>query len=183
MTILFSDFSGFTATVSSIPVKRLITELNEIFSAFDDLAKEHGLEKIKTIGDAYMAAAGLPELQPDHAIRAARLARAMLDYTRRRNESSAIKWQMRIGLHSGPVVAGVVGKWKFTYDVFGDTVNLASRMESVADADQVCVSAYTYDLIKDTFGGDYGGKVPIKGKGELDVYRVIYPVNSNSQQS
>ena len=183
VTILFSDFSGFTATVSSIPVKRLITELNEIFSAFDDLAKEHGLEKIKTIGDAYMAAAGLPELQPDHAIRAARLARAMLDYTRRRNESSAIKWQMRIGLHSGPVVAGVVGKWKFTYDVFGDTVNLASRMESVADADQVCVSAYTYDLIKYTFGGDYGGKVPIKGKGELDVYRVIYPVNSNSQQS
>lgn len=177
VTILFSDFSGFTATVSSIPVKRLVAELDEIFSAFDDLARAHGLEKIKTIGDAYVAAAGLPEIQSDHAVRATRLAQAMLDYTQRRNASSAIKWRMRLGLHSGPVVAGVVGKWKFTYDVFGDTVNLASRMESVAAADEICVSAYTYDLIKDTFAADYGGKVPIKGKGDLDVYRVVQAEN------
>lgn len=114
VTILFSDFRGFTSTVSSIPAQRLIAELNELFSGFDDLAAQHGLEKIKTIGDAYMAACGLPEPCEDHAVRAASLAFAMLGYTRKRNETSAIKWHMGVGLHSGPVVAGVVGKWKFT---------------------------------------------------------------------
>lgn len=135
VTMLFSDFRGFTSTVSSIPVGRLIAELNDMFSVFDELAQKHGLEKIKTIGDAHMAISGLPETQTDHAVRATRLAHALLAYTSKRNETSAIKWGMRIGLHSGPVVAGVVGSWKFTYDVFGDTVNLASRMESVADTD------------------------------------------------
>jgi class 3 adenylate cyclase len=179
VTILFSDFSGFTSTVSTIPAQRLIRELNEIFRGFDDIAAREGIEKIKTIGDAYMAAAGLPEACPDHAQRAIRAALAMQAAIDQRNTDAAIKWRMRVGLHSGPVVAGVVGKRKFTFDVFGDTVNLASRMETSAEPGQINLSAYTYDLVRDDFACDYRGKLDVKGKGPLDLYTVRGPRERN----
>lgn len=175
VTILFSDFSGFTSTVSAMPAHRLVRELDEIFRLFDEISEREGLEKIKTIGDAYMAASGLPEQRPDHAQRAVRAALAMQAAIAQRNLDAAIKWHMRAGLHTGPVVAGVVGKRKFTYDVFGDTVNLASRMETSAEPGQVNLSAYCYDLVRGDFVCDYRGKLDIKGKGQLDLYTVRGP--------
>lgn len=178
VTILFSDLTGFTSTVAAIPAHRLIRELNELFREFDDIAGREGIEKIKTIGDAYMAAGGLPEPRPDHAQRCIRAALAMQNCIATRNIDSAIKWRMRVGLHSGPVVAGVVGKRKFTFDVFGDTVNLASRMETSAEPGEINLSAYTYDLVRADFLCDYRGKLDIKGKGSLDHYTVLGPIRS-----
>ncbi len=171
-TILFSDFSGFTSTVSTIPPQWLIRELDEIFRRFDDIIAQEGLEKIKTIGDAYMAAGGIPTPCPDHAHRCVRAALAMQVALAARNEQATLKWTMRVGLHAGPLVAGVVGKRKFTYDVFGDTVNLASRMETSATPGEINVSAYTYELVRDEFDCEYRGKLDIKGKGSLDLYTV-----------
>ena len=176
VTILFSDFSGFTSTVSAIPAHRLIRELDDIFRGFDEIMDREGLEKIKTIGDAYMAAGGLSGSSSgsgsDHARRCVRAALAMQEAIKVRNEQAAIKWHMRIGLHAGPLVAGVVGKRKFTFDVFGDTVNLASRMETSATPGEINLSAYTYDLVRDEFDCEYRGKLEIKGKGALDLYTV-----------
>ncbi len=175
VTILFTDFAGFTQTMSTVPAQRLVQDLDDIFSAFDEIVARHGLEKIKTIGDAYMAAAGLPEALPDHACRAVSAALDMIDWINSRNESASIKWHLRVGLHSGPVVAGVVGRHKYAYDVWGDTVNIASRMESSGDPGRVNVSAYTWDLVRDQFDGDYRGRQSAKGKGEMDMYFITGP--------
>ncbi|HVU25140.1 MAG TPA: adenylate/guanylate cyclase domain-containing protein [Opitutus sp.] len=172
VSILFTDFSGFTETVATIPAKRLVQELDEIFRAFDEIAAQHGLEKIKTIGDAYMAAAGLPTPAADHAARCVRAGLALTRFIEIRNETSAIKWNLRVGVHSGAVVAGVVGKNKYAYDVWGDTVNLASRLESAAERNRVNISAYTYDLVRDQFDCEYRSKLAAKGKGEIDMYLV-----------
>jgi class 3 adenylate cyclase len=171
-TILFTDFSRFTEVVSAMPADRMVRELNEIFAAFDDIADACGIEKIKTIGDAYMAAAGLPKPCPDHAERCVRAGLRMLAYLEERNRTSAFKWALRVGVHSGPVVAGVVGKRKYAYDIWGDTVNIASRMESSGEPGRVNVSAYTYDLVRDAFDCEYRGKVDAKGKGMIDMYFV-----------
>lgn len=171
-TILFTDFSGFTQVVSAMPADRMVAELNEIFGAFDDICDELGVEKIKTIGDAYMAAAGLPKPCADHAQRCVRAGLRMLDYLEQRNRTSAFKWSLRVGIHSGPVVTGVVGKRKYAFDVWGDTVNIASRMESAGEPGRVNVSAYTYDLIRAEFECEYRGKVDAKGKGQIDMYFV-----------
>lgn len=172
VTILFTDFSGFTQVASAMPAERMVAELNEIFAAFDDICDELGVEKIKTIGDAYMAAAGLPKPCADHAHRCVRAGLRMLDFLEQRNRTAAFKWSLRVGVHSGPVVAGVVGKRKYAFDIWGDTVNVASRMESAGEAGRVNVSAYTYDLIRDEFACEYRGKVSAKGKGEIDMYFV-----------
>ncbi|MBI5912180.1 MAG: hypothetical protein HY848_19800 [Betaproteobacteria bacterium] len=172
VTILFTDFSGFTQTASAMPADRMVAELNDIFAAFDDICDELGVEKIKTIGDAYMAAAGLPKSCADHAHRCVRAGLRMLDYLEQRNRKAAFKWSLRVGVHSGPVVAGVVGKRKYAFDIWGDTVNIASRMESAGEAGRVNVSAYTFDLIRDEFACEYRGKVTAKGKGEIDMYFV-----------
>jgi len=171
-TILFTDFAGFTQAASTMPAERMVAELNEIFSAFDDICRKHGVEKIKTIGDSYMAAAGVPMPCADHAQSSVRAGLAMSAFLEERNRNAAFKWSLRVGLHSGPVVAGVVGKHKYAFDVWGDTVNIASRMESSGEQGRVNVSAYTYDLIRNDFSCEYRGKVIAKGKGEVDMYFV-----------
>ncbi|MBL8521338.1 MAG: HAMP domain-containing protein [Betaproteobacteria bacterium] len=171
-TILFTDFSGFTQAVASIPADRMVAELNELFAAFDDITDRCGVEKIKTIGDAYMAAAGLPKPCADHAQRCVRAALGIAAHIEERNKKSPFKWAIRIGVHSGPVVAGVVGKRKYAFDIWGDTVNLASRLESAGEPGRVNISAYTYDLVQDEFECEYRGKVDAKGKGPIDMYFV-----------
>jgi class 3 adenylate cyclase len=172
-SVLFTDFSGFTQVASTMPAGQMVSELNDIFAAFDDICDAEGVEKIKTVGDAYMAAAGVPKECADHAQRCVRAAQKMLNFVRQRNARSAFKWGLRVGIHSGHVVAGVVGKRKFAFDIWGDTVNIASRMESAGEPGRVNVSAYTYHLIQNDFACEYRGKVDAKGKGEVDMYFVV----------
>ena len=173
VSILFTDFVGFTESVATIPAQRLVRELDEIFHAFDSIAEAHGLEKIKTIGDAYMAAAGLPLPASDHAERCVHAGLSLIRYIEERNLSSSMKWGLRVGIHSGSVVAGVVGKNKYVYDVWGDTVNLANRLESMSQPNRVNISAYTYDLVRHRFDCEYRSKLGAKGKGEIDMYFVL----------
>lgn len=172
VSILFADFKGFTNIVASIPGDKLIEELDDIFKRYDDIMEEVGLEKIQTVGDAYLAAGGLPELDPDHATKCVLAAQLIIAYLHERNKTHSIKWQVRIGIHSGPITAGVIGKKKFSYDLFGDTINIAARIESSGEPGRINVSAYTHDLIKDQFPCTYRGKIDAKGKGELDMYFV-----------
>lgn len=172
VSVLFSDFVGFTELATKITPEHLIAELNELFLFFDQIVKDHKLEKIKTIGDAYMAAAGLPEPCEDHALRCIQAAQAMFAYLHQRNQTSFIKWQMRIGVHSGPVIAGIVGKHKFFYDLWGDTVNVASRLEGCSEAGRINISKQTYDLVKQQLDCQARGKKKVKGGKEIDMYFV-----------
>ncbi len=172
-TILFTDFSGFTQAVSNIPADRIVSELNELFTAFDDITDRCGVERIKTIGDAYMAAAGLPKICGDHAQRCVRAGLDIARYIDDRNRTSAFKWGVRVGIHSGPVVAGVVGKRKYAFDIWGDTVNIASRLENSGEVGRVNISAYTFDLVQHDFECEYRGKIDAKGKGAIDMYFVV----------
>ncbi len=181
-TILFTDFAGFTLAVGTMPAKRLVEELDDIFGAFDEVIAAHGLEKIKTIGDAYMAAGGLPTADPDHAVRCVAAALALVECIAARNRTATMKWGLRVGVHSGAVVAGVVGRRKYAYDVWGDTVNIASRLESAGEPGRVNVSAYTCDLVRHRFACEYRGKVAAKGKGEMDMYFVIGPAGAGLQR-
>jgi len=158
--------------VASIPGKELVSELNEMFQHFDDFVAGLGIEKIQTIGDAYLAACGLPKADADHAIKCVQAGQQMIDYLTQRNKDSSIKWEIRVGIHSGPITAGVVGKRKFAYDLFGDSINIAARIESAGAAGKINVSAYTHKLIKEQFPCDYRGKINAKGKGDLDMYFV-----------
>ena len=176
VSILFTDIVDFTRIVATIPAGKTVDELNQIFSGFDEIATRNGLEKINTVGDAYMAAAGIPESCADHAHRCAQAALEMQQWISERNRSSSIQWGLRAGIHSGPVVAGVVGTTKFAYGIWGDTVNVASRMESAGERGRVNISAATHTLIRDRFDCEYRGKVAAKGKGEVDMYFVIGPV-------
>lgn len=172
VTILFTDFSDFTQAASTMPPDRMVAELNDIFAAFDEITDGCGIEKIKTIGDAYMAAAGVPTPCADHAQRCVQAGLRMVSYIAQRNQTASFKWSLRVGIHTGPVVAGVVGTRKYAFDIWGDTVNIASRMESSGEIGRVNVSAYTYDLIREYYDCDYRGKVEAKGKGAVDMYFV-----------
>ena len=170
MTILFSDFEGFTKLVASKPAIIIVEELNDIFSHFDDIMEEEHIEKIETIGDAYLAVCGLPVEVSDHAIRCVQAAKRMIDYLELRNARHEIQWKMRVGVHSGPVVAGVVGKKKFAYDVFGDTINTASRIETAGEPGKINISNSTYELIKNKINCEPRGQIHAKGKGNLVMY-------------
>ena len=178
VSIMFTDFKAFTYATSVLPPEELVHELNDIFKSFDSLVGKYGLEKLKTIGDSYMAACGIPNEMDDHAIRIAYAALDFQNMIKERNKTSPIKWEMRLGVHSGSVVAGVVGTKKFTYDIWGDTVNIASRMESSGEPGEINISGYTYMLIRDHFDCEYRGKVDTKGKGSIDMY-FVKGVNRN----
>lgn len=173
VSILFTDIVDFTQIVANIPASQTVDELNQIFTGFDRIVARNGLEKINTVGDAYMAAAGVPNPCTDHAQRCALAALEMQQWIADRNVTSAIQWKLRAGIHSGSVVAGVVGTTKFAYGIWGDTVNVASRMESAGESGRVNISARTYALIRDHFDCVYRGKVAAKGKGEIDMYFIV----------
>ena len=173
VTVLFADIVGFTPLSARKTPRALVELLNRIFSEFDTLADAHGLEKIKTIGDAYMAVAGLPEPWPDHAPRAARMAFAMRDAIARVSAETGEELALRIGLHSGPVVAGVIGRRKFAYDMWGDTVNTASRMESHGLPGAIHCTEATAMLLKGAFQLQPRGAMEIKGKGEMHTFLLI----------
>lgn len=171
VTILFTDFVNFTGTAGSLSPQVLVAELNDCFSAFDAIIEKNGLEKIKTIGDAYMAVCGLPINDLHHAEKAVQAAIDIRDFmaTRKSNERT---FDIRIGLNSGSVIAGIVGVKKFQYDIWGDAVNTASRMESSGEVGQVNISETTYALVKDRFVCFSRGKIQAKGKGEMNMYFV-----------
>jgi class 3 adenylate cyclase len=167
VTILFCDLVGFTKVAARIAPSQLVENLNRIFSAFDALAGSLGVEKIKTIGDAYMAAAGLPEVRPDHAEIMGELALRMLETLEKLNQGSKIRFKARIGMHTGPVVAGVIGMNKFIYDVWGDTVNVASRLETCSLSGRIQVSDKVRGALEHCYEFEPRGIVNIRGKGRM----------------
>lgn len=170
VTVLFADIVGFTELSSQISPLELVGLLNRIFSVFDQLAEQHGLEKIKTIGDAYMVAGGLPEPQANHAEAAALMAIDMQHEIAQFKTRKGQPIALRIGIHTGPVVAGVIGAKKFSYDLWGDTVNVASRMESCGIGGGIQVTASTYEPLQNKYRFEPRGVIPIKGKGEMMTY-------------
>lgn len=170
VTILFADIVSFTKMTATLPPAELVDILSQLFSRFDALSDKHGLEKIKTIGDGYMVMGGAPLARDDHAVVIAQLALDMLREVAEFNAQTGKSIRIRIGISSGPVVAGVIGTSKFAYDIWGDSVNMASRMEKTGLPDEIQVSNETYDLIKEHFTLVSRGPVEIKGKGEVNTY-------------
>jgi class 3 adenylate cyclase len=173
VTVLFADLVGFTAMASRHSAAKIVAILDEIFSEFDRLADSHGLEKIKTIGDCYMAVAGLPESQSDHGPRAARMALAMRAALERVGTAHGVELALRVGLHSGPVVAGVIGQRKFAYDLWGDTVNIASRMESHGLPGRVHLSEATREALGERFEVESRGPLELKGRGLMATFFLL----------
>ena len=176
VTVLFSDIQGFTRIAEETNPEVLIDELDKFFFYFDSVVEKFGIEKIKTIGDAYMCAGGIPEKNRTNPVEVIMAALEMKDYMNRLKETSELEgmkyWDIRIGIHTGTVVAGVVGQKKLSYDIWGDTVNIASRMESSGDAGKINISGTTYEFVKEFFSCEYRGKMPVKYKGELEMYFV-----------
>jgi adenylate cyclase len=179
VTVLFADIVDFTSRSERIPPEQVVEALNDLFSAFDQLALQRGLEKIKTIGDAYMVVGGLPDPRPDHAEAVAEMALAMREEVVGRSDPSGQPLAVRIGIDTGPVVAGVIGTSRFSYDLWGDTVNTASRMESRGVPGCIQVTARTWERLRDRYRFERRGPIQVKGKGEV----VTYFLEGRGQQS
>lgn len=176
VSVIFTDFKGFTHIAEKMTPVELLEELNKCFYRFDEICDEYGVEKIKTIGDAYMCAAGIPMANDTNPIDAVKAGLAMQEFMHQWKEEKMAKgepyFELRLGIHTGPLVAGVVGKNKFAYDIWGDAVNLAARMESSGEVGKVNISGETYELVKEHFDCTYRGKIEAKNKGEVDMYFV-----------
>jgi class 3 adenylate cyclase len=170
VTVAFADLVGFTAMASEMPPDKVVSLLNGLFSRFDEAARELGIEKIKTVGDAYMAVCGLPVAVPDHAERMLRMAIRMVHITREHAMEHRVSMRLRIGVNTGPVVAGVIGRSKYIYDLWGDTVNLASRMEAGGLPDSIQVTRTVYEKLKDKFAFEPRGEIEVKGKGGVEAW-------------
>ncbi|MGL2986197.1 adenylate/guanylate cyclase domain-containing protein [Flavobacterium sp. RSSA_27] len=175
VTVLFTDFVGFTAYAENLPPEKLVESIDYYFSKFDAIIDKYNLEKIKTVGDAYMCAGGLPFVTTDHAYKMVLAAQEIIDFvTRSKNtkESMHVRFDIRIGINTGPVVAGVVGTKKFAYDIWGDTVNTASRMESNSESGKINISENTFELVKDCFDCEFRGAIEVKNRGKMNMYFV-----------
>jgi adenylate cyclase len=176
VTVLFSDIQGFTKIAEETNPEILIDELDKFFYYFDSVVEKFGIEKIKTIGDSYMCAGGIPEKNRTNPVEVILAALEMKTYMNKLKETSELEgmkyWDIRIGIHTGTVVAGVVGQKKLSYDIWGDTVNPASRMESSGEAGKINISGTTYEFVKEFFACEFRGKMPVKYKGELEMYFV-----------
>ena len=173
VTVLFSDLVGFTTISSGMDAPALVAELNRLFSRFDELCERTGVEKIKTIGDAYMAVGGLAGTRSDHTVAMAEMALGMVDTCDESSSGSGPGWRIRVGLHTGPAVAGVIGSRKFAYDVWGDTVNVASRLESTSEPGRIHVSEQAASRLRGEFDLESRGTVELKGKGEMKTYYLL----------
>jgi adenylate cyclase len=180
-SIVFADVVEFTPLAQRLPPARLVGILDQLFSQFDVLVERHGLEKIKTIGDCYMAAAGVPNPQPDHARRAALLALGIRDVQAISAVAGQPGLELRIGINSGPVVAGVIGTKRFLYDLWGDAVNIASRMESQGTPGEIQITRATYELLKDEFVCRRRGTILVKGTGEMETWYLVGPRSTNGR--
>jgi class 3 adenylate cyclase len=169
-TVLFCDIVGFTQMAARWPAGQVLDLLNRVFARFDELVDRYGLEKVKTIGDAYMAAGGVPQPRADHVAAMADLALAMLAAGKEFRDPDGEPLRLRIGIHSGALVAGIIGERRFTYDVWGDTVNTASRMESLGAVDSIQVSRPVYDALKDRFTLVMRGEIEVRGKGRMPTW-------------
>lgn len=172
-SVLFADIVGSTPLFSDLSPDEAVDWLNEVFSLFDGLVAKYGLEKIRTIGDNYMVAAGVPVANPDHALVLARFALDMLEHSKAAPTRNGRRLSFRVGINSGPLVAGVIGQSKFHYDLYGDTVNIASRMESHGEAGKVQVSQATYELLKHDFDFVARGPIAVKGKEPMETYFLV----------
>jgi class 3 adenylate cyclase len=173
VSVLFADVVDFTPRAEQLTPAEVVGTLDRLFSHFDTLAERYGLEKIKTIGDAYMVAAGVPTPRADHATALASLALDMVEATRSTGAVGDLRLELRIGINSGPVVAGVIGRKRFLYDLWGDAVNIASRMESQGTPGEIQVTEATYELIRDDFDLRPRGTVNVKGKGDMETWYLV----------
>lgn len=176
VTVLFTDFVGFSNIASKMDPEKLVEDLDYCFQSFDKIIEKYQLEKIKTIGDSYMCAGGIPSPDPDHPRRIVQAALEIQSFLRawkeEKEQKNELYFEARIGIHTGPVVAGVVGKKKFAYDIWGSTVNIAARMETSSEKGQINISSTTYAKVKDFFKCSYRGKIPAKNVGDIDMYYV-----------
>jgi adenylate cyclase len=172
VTVLFADIVGFTQLAARLPADEMVGMLGRLFARFDELVAARGLEKIKTIGDAYMAAGGLPEPLDDHAARVVDLGLAMIDVAAQEGDRIA-DLRLRVGVHSGPVIGGVIGHRKFAFDIWGETVNIASRLESQGIRGRVHVSATTWRNVEGLFDAEPRGPIHLRGYGPLETYTIV----------
>jgi guanylate cyclase len=172
-SILFADLVGFTSLTAHMAPAEMVNLLNEIFSYFDSLVEKYSVEKIRTIGDNYMVAAGAPRPVPDHAHRLASMALDMLAYLEYRRSSNSFPVDFRIGISSGPVIGGVIGHKKFVYDIWGDAVNIASRMESQGVPGKIQITEPTHRLIHKDFHCERRGTVQVKGRGDMETWFLV----------
>ncbi len=175
-SVLFTDFKGFTKIAESITPEQLVNELDNHFTKFDDIIKKYGLEKIKTIGDAYMCAGGIPVPSIKNpfmiVLAGLEIQRLISEMNEDLIEKNQMIWNLRLGIHTGELIAGVVGKQKFAYDIWGDTVNVASRMESAGKVNKVNISRSTFNFIKHLFDCTFRGQIMVKHKGKIDMFFV-----------